>query len=189
MCWHTRKIYMFYLPFELNIFWPVYKQNRLFPKNVNSNHKISLWKELFNTFHNNHFVITYDDPVQEVFISSGNSSLGYKSDKTEESKVSKNDSTPSRELLSTVLLTQPPEIIFAFYGLVLCFEFCLVGAVSMRCRYVPSPPKCYLYKAVSFLLQERFPSFLFLSCIFFIVWHRDVKNILDKQFTAYSISF
>lgn len=161
------KLHTLCLPFEGNIFWPVYRQQRLFPTTVNSNHKISSWEELLNAFSNNHFVIIYDDPTQDVFIFFGNFSLWWKSDKIKVSKLNKNDSTPSRELLVAVLLTQPLEIIFAFYCLVLCFELCRVRAVSMRVRYGPLTPKVLLTRGFTVSIAGEisffsFPFFYFL---------------------------
>ena len=72
------EIYMPFLSasnFELNIFWLFYKQRRLFPTAVNSNHKISWRQELLNAFSYNRFVVIHDDPAQNVFLSFGNSSL------------------------------------------------------------------------------------------------------------------
>ena len=162
------KLHILCLSFEMNIFWPVYKQHGLFPTTVNSNHKISSWEELLNTFSNNHFVIIYDDPAQDVFIFFGNFSLWWKSDKIKVSKLNKNDSTPSRELLVAVLLTQPLEIIFAFYCLVLCFELCRVRAVSLRVRYVPLTPKALLTRSftVSTAGEISFFSFPFLYFLY-----------------------
>lgn len=65
---------------ELNIFWTVYKQYRLFLTKVNSNHRISLQEELYNAWHFN-FVIIRDDPAQDVFIFFGEN-LSYDENQT-----------------------------------------------------------------------------------------------------------
>ena len=152
---------------ELNIFWPVYKQHRLFPTAVNSNHEISWREELFNAFSYSHFVVIQGDPAQSVFLFFGNSSLWWKSARMEASKINQNDSTPKRELLLVVLLAQPHEI-NCFCILLLCS---LLWAMPYKgCFHegqcVLSLQKWYLHKALPSILQERWSSFPFLYFLY-----------------------
>lgn len=138
--------------FELNIFWPVYKQHGLFPATVSSKRKINWQKELYKCLKLKPLCYHPRWSCSGCSFSLVESFLWWKTDKIQVTKINKNDSTPSRERPLVVLLTQFHKITFAFYCLVLCSELCLLKAVLMRIRYIPSPPKCCSHKALPSLL-------------------------------------